>query len=115
MWPTTSLFPRWHSTRQRRGNEPLVSVSVLFEELWKNSILLGDGFTRCLCIQRHAWLDSGYMFVRQFMEALLNFTFFYVVMDWTLDPEVDARRLRSTGFFYTLFLRPCRIQQSLVR
>ena len=27
---------------------------------------LGDGFTSCLCIQRHAWLDSGCMFLRQF-------------------------------------------------
>ena len=46
----------------------------------ETSIFLGHGFTSCLCIQRRVWLDSGCMFLRQFMVAA-ELHFFYMVMD----------------------------------
>ena len=43
----------------------------------------GYDFWKILYIQRFAWIDSGYMYIRQFMEAFFGIVeFFHVPVDF---------------------------------
>jgi hypothetical protein len=84
--------------------EPLVSGSHLFgvwvlpEEYRKIGFFWEMTSGKCFRIQRNAWLDSGYMFMRQSTEAFGRIShIFYVKVD--SDPEVDSRpALQSRDF-----------------